>query len=29
MEAINAFLRQGTHEVSSFEDTRKRLLALA
>jgi type III secretion protein N (ATPase) len=29
MDAINAFLRQGTHEVSSFEDTRKRLLALA
>jgi type III secretion protein N (ATPase) len=28
MEAINAFLRQGTHEMSSFADTRKRLLAL-
>ena len=28
IDAINIFLRQGTHEVSSFEDTRKRLLAL-
>jgi ATP synthase in type III secretion protein N len=28
MDAISAFLRQGTHEVSSFEDTRRRLLTL-
>jgi ATP synthase in type III secretion protein N len=28
MDAINAFLCQGTHEMSSFEDTRKRLMAL-
>lgn len=28
MEAINTFLRQGTHENTSFEETRKRLLAL-
>ena len=28
MDAINAFLRQGTHEMSSFEETRQRLLAL-
>jgi flagellar biosynthesis/type III secretory pathway ATPase len=28
METIKAFLRQGTHEVSSFEETRQRLLAL-
>jgi flagellar biosynthesis/type III secretory pathway ATPase len=28
IDAISIFLRQGTHEVSSFEDTRKRLLAL-
>jgi flagellar biosynthesis/type III secretory pathway ATPase len=28
MDAINTFLRQGTHEVSSFEETRQRLLAL-
>jgi flagellar biosynthesis/type III secretory pathway ATPase len=28
MDAINAFLRQGTHENTSFEDTRRRLLAL-
>jgi type III secretion protein N (ATPase) len=28
MDAINDFLRQGTHEMSSFEDMRKRLLAL-
>jgi type III secretion protein N (ATPase) len=26
--AIEAFLRQGTHETASFEDTRRRLLAL-
>ena len=28
MDEITAFLRQGAHEVSSFEDTRRRLLAL-
>ena len=28
IDAINAFLRQGTYEVSSFEETRRRLLAL-
>jgi type III secretion protein N (ATPase) len=28
MDAINAFLRQGTHENTSFEETRRRLLAL-
>jgi type III secretion protein N (ATPase) len=28
MAAITSFLRQGTHEISSFEDTRKRLLTL-
>ena len=28
MDAISAFLRQGTHENTSFEETRKRLLAL-
>lgn len=28
MDAINTFLRQGTHEVSSLEETRQRLLAL-
>jgi ATP synthase in type III secretion protein N len=29
MNAIHTFLRQGTHEVSSFEETRRRLQALA
>ena len=28
MDAINAFLRQGTHENTSFAETRKRLFAL-
>jgi type III secretion protein N (ATPase) len=29
IDAINAFLRQGGYEVSSFQETRRRLLALA
>ena len=29
IDAITAFLRQGTHDVATFDDTRRRLLALA
>jgi type III secretion protein N (ATPase) len=29
IDAITAFLRQGTHDVAAFDDTRRRLLALA